>query len=109
MAGRRRMGFRQPHVQRHETRFGAESDQTEKEEQTLSFLICENDAAKVDEIHGAAGFAREQPEQQKQENNTDVRSDQIDQSGLLRLRLFILKGDEEKSGQGHDLPGDDEQ
>ncbi len=105
MAGRDRMGLRQPYVKGHEAGLCAEADER-KEEADRGSAGRQLDA-EAGKSERRAGLA-EKEEEGQQEQRAKVRRDEVDPRGAAHLAPVVLKGDEEERCERHRLPGDEE-
>ena len=108
VAGRDRMGRRQPDMERDDAGLDPKTEQ-EKNKGGISFAGRHH---RADVVQAAeAVIARRLKEQQKTQHETpgiNVRHDEEEHARLACLRLFMFKADKAECGQRHQFPGDEE-
>ena len=108
MARRGRVGFGQPDMEGHEAGLGPETDKGERKRHGRG----REPAVGGGQAQGVeAGLARARPQQDEKGDDAhraEMRGHEVDPGCLPDLGFLIVVGDEEKRGQGHQFPGDEE-
>ena len=104
VAGRGRVGERQPDMQRHQARLraGAEEDQDQDQSGERG-----GRAAHLGERVSAAA-AGEQSEGEQQAERAEARHDDVDVAGAPVLGIAVMRHHQRPGRQRHELPGDEE-
>ena len=103
MAGSSRVGFRKPDVKGHESGLGPEADHGKNKCQACQGSAFKSWSRQLVKIQRWA-LMRQQDKENKKKGGADMRCDQVDPSGPSDCLVFIFKGDQKKSSQGHDFP-----
>ena len=106
VARRRRVGERQPGMQRHETRLRAGADQHKNEnERDERWRVL----ALADRIEGESPVRPgEQAEGEQKRERAEARHDQIDIARAQILAHLIMRHHQRPGGERHELPGEQE-
>ena len=107
MAGRVGVGGGQPYVQGHEAGLEAEAHNGQHENRGGEGG-GEGGGRKRIEIRGAGG-AVEEAEERHEADRSDVGGDQVNPGGAADGQFIVVRGDEEKRGDGHDFPDDEKE
>ena len=106
VAGRRRVGQRQPDMQRHDAGLGTGADERQHQNQSAG------ERRQRRRAHGgegvAAGGAGEQAEGEQQCQRAGAGHDDIDEAGLAILGVLVMGHDQRPRGQRHELPREQE-
>ena len=106
VAGRRRMGERQPDVQRHEAGLGAGAEQRQGQDQGRE---ARRQAGAPDRLEGiAAARSGEQAESEQKRERAEARHDEVDVAGLRVALLVMVRHHQRPGRERHELPGEQE-
>ena len=100
------MRLGKPHVQREDTRFHAESDQEQHEQQNNITALGSETGNRIK--GGRQSISRQYDEGDQQEQETDVHQQQVTQCGSAHLLTFRIEQNQHKRGERHHLPSEQE-
>ena len=107
MRGRRGVRRREPDVERHHAGLQSEADEREEEEGGTG--VGRRDAPRERDEVGRPRERAEEREEAEEDERRDVRREEVEPPRVARLAGAAVGRDEEEGGEGHHLPGREEE